>query len=131
MSITHRVLEKDLHLLKLSQPLSGRWATELKQKFQDAYQRGAKRVVVDLEDVAFIDSQGLATLIAGYKIFGREKQNFLLAALQDQPKLLFELTMFNRVFQIFDTVAEAQRPHLIRQTQLFPPVPTFAPQAVA
>ena len=32
MSITHRVLEKDLHLLKLSQPLSGRWATELKQK---------------------------------------------------------------------------------------------------
>ncbi len=107
MTILHRVLEKDLHLLKLNRPLNGRQAKELEQSFKDAFNCGAKRIVIDLEDVPFVDGHGLAALVTGYKLFGRSGQNFRLAALQDQPQLLLELTMFDRIFQVFDNVAAA------------------------
>jgi anti-sigma B factor antagonist len=100
MNILHRVLDADVHLLKLNRPLSGRWATELEQKFKDALNRGAKRVIVDLEDVPFVDSRGLAALVKGYKTFGSNGQNFQLAALQEQPRLLLELTMFDKIFDL-------------------------------
>jgi anti-sigma B factor antagonist len=131
MSISHRVLENNLHLLKLDRPLSGRWATELEQKFEDACTRGARRVIVDLEDVAFVDSRGLAALVAGYKLFGSNKQNFRLAALQEQPTLLFELTMFNRIFQICDSVAAAISQKSRRQSQVTQSAPAFVSQPIA
>jgi anti-sigma B factor antagonist len=118
MSILHHVLETDIHLLKLNRPLSGRWAKELERKFRDAFNRGARQVIIDLEEVPFVDSRGLAALVAGYKIFGSKRQNFRLAAPQDQPKLLFELTMFNRIFQIFDSVTGATAPKVSGQTEL-------------
>jgi anti-sigma B factor antagonist len=107
MSILPRVINKDLQVLKVDRPLSGRCADELEQKFADARSYGVKHVVVDLEDTAYIDSRGLAALVAGYKLFGSDKHNFRLAAPQDQPKLLFELTMFDRIFAVFDNVVDA------------------------
>jgi anti-anti-sigma regulatory factor len=65
------------------------------------------RVVVDLADVPFIDSPGLALLVAGYHLFGSRPQNFRLAALQKQPQLLLELTGFDHIFQCFATASEA------------------------
>jgi anti-sigma B factor antagonist len=107
MSILHRILDKDLHVLKINRPLNGRSAKELEQKFQEAFDCGAKRVIVDLEEVPFIDSSGLSALVIGYRLFGHDSHNFRLAAPQEQPKLLFELTMFNRIFQVFDTLTSA------------------------
>jgi anti-sigma B factor antagonist len=130
MSILHRTLDTDVHLLKLSRPLSGRWANELEQKFNDALSRGAKRVIVDLEDVPLVDSRGLAALVKGYKTFGSNGQNFQLAALQEQPRLLLELTMFDRIFQVFDTVAEAIESIPYHSIQFVQEARAFVPQLV-
>jgi anti-sigma B factor antagonist len=130
MSILHRTLNADVHLLKINRPLSGRWANELEQKFKDALDRGARRVVVDLEEVPLVDSRGLAALVKGYKIFGSNGQNFQLAALQEQPRLLLELTMFDRIFQVFDSVAEATESIPHHSIQFVQEARTFAPQLV-
>jgi anti-anti-sigma factor len=129
MTILHRILEKETHVLKLERPLNRRQAQELEQKFQEAFDCGARRVVVDLAEVPFIDGKGLSALVAGYKIFGHSGQNFRLAGLQDQPKLLLELTMFNRIFQIFDNVTAALNPKSERQASYRPS--TLAAQSVA
>lgn len=130
MNIIHRELARDVDLLKLNRPLNGRWAKELELKFQDAFHRGAKRVVVDLQDVPFVDCLGLAALVAGYRLFGSNRQNVVLVGLQDQPTLLLELTMFDRIFQVFDSVAEVMGSQPFRQEQVHQPVPTFASQPV-
>jgi len=106
MNILHTVLEADVHLIKLSRPLQASLAEEMGHVLQEIARQGAKKVVINLEDVPFIDSRGLAALVAGLKILGGA-QNLRLAAPQAQPKLLFELTMFDRIFQIFDSVAAA------------------------
>ena len=130
MSILHRILETDVHLLKINRPLSGRWANELEQKFKDALDRGARQVVVDLEDVPLVDSRGLAALVKGYKTFGSNGQTFQLAALQEQPRLLLELTMFDRIFQVFDSVAEATESIPQHSIQFVQETRAFVPQLV-
>ncbi len=107
MSLSSNESVADIHIVKLNGPLNVSQAEAVIQRFRDIAEQSPEQVVVDLEDVRFIDSRGLFALVTGYKLFGSESQNFRLAAPQDQPKLLFELTGFDHIFQIFDTVAEA------------------------
>jgi anti-sigma B factor antagonist len=131
VNIHRQTINKDMHILKINQPLSGRCAEELEQKLADSRSFGAKTVVVDLEDVAYVDSRGLAALVAGYKMFGSNVLNFRLAAPQDQPRLLFELTMFDRIFRIFETVTDAVGVIPVQERLVRPVVPAFVSQPVA
>ncbi len=105
--ISHTVLENGVHLINLSQPLHATIAQETMQLFRDASRQGAEKMIVNLEKVPFIDSQGLAALVFGLKLFGN-KSNFCLAAPQLQPRLLFELTSFDQIFYLCDNVAAAR-----------------------
>lgn len=107
-----------IHLIKLNGPLNINQAEAVIQQFRDMSEQGVKRVLIDLEDVCLIDSRGLAALVAGYKIFGSEAQNFQLVGLQDQPQLVFELTGFDRIFQICDSVDEVVAAELNIKVQL-------------
>ena len=110
MDISRRTLEAGVHLVKIDGPLNSSLAGKIKQTFRDTHKQGARHLIVDLKDVPFMDSSGLAALVAGLKIFNSNARNFCLVAPQTQPKLLFELTGFDSVFQVFDNVAEALNP---------------------
>jgi anti-anti-sigma factor len=106
MSVVNRVLAArsgveasagDVHVVELSGPLNLRRALEVSRLFRRLAVRGAERVVVDLDDVPFIDGWGLAALIAGYELFGSQAGNFRLAGLQDQPRLVLELTGYDGI----------------------------------
>lgn len=97
-----------MYLVKMNGALNARSAETAKQTFRELSDQGVAQVIVDLGDVPFIDSSGLASLVSGLKTFGGDAQNLRLAAPQSQAKLLFELTMFDRVFQIYDSVEDAQ-----------------------
>ncbi len=107
MRIVHNEIAEGVCLINLSGPFNASQAERVTQTFRNISKQGVNRVVVNLEDVPLIDSRGLASLVAGYRIFGSDAQNFRLAGLQDQPKLVFELTGFDCIFQIFDETAEA------------------------
>ncbi len=97
----------DIYLLNLSGPFNESRVEPVVEIFRELVDQGVKRVVVNLKDVPLLDSRGLAALITGFKLFGGEPEKFRLVNLQDQPKLVFELTGFDYIFQIFDEVAEA------------------------
>ena len=96
----HQKSAVDSYLVNLSEPLNARRAEGVRQFFKDLAHKGVQRVVVNLEDVPFIDSQGLAALISGYKAFGSDADNFRLVGIPPQPRLVFELTGFDRVFRV-------------------------------
>lgn len=105
--LTNNNVDMATYLVNLSGPLNERQYEPLIQMFRDILAEGITRIVINLQDVPLIDSRGLAALVAGYKLFGRDPQNFRLVALQDQPKLVFELTGFDNIFEIFADLAEA------------------------
>ena len=66
-----------------------------------------KNYVMDLEQVDFMDSAGLGTLIAVLKRITERGGDMKIACLQKKPRMVFEITRAYRVFEIYDTLAEA------------------------
>ena len=117
MNLLYREAAPDTYLVNLSGPLNATRSEDVVRLFGNLSERGIQRVVIDMEAVPFIDSRGLATLIAGYEIFGSDAGTFRLTGVQDQPRLVLELTGFDRVFEtnghLFDGATEviALEPH--------------------
>jgi anti-sigma B factor antagonist len=107
MKITYKSVTPSVSVVSLNGALNARSAEEAKQTFRNLVEQGVKKVIVDLQEVPFIDSSGLAALVSGLKTLGGEASNLKLAAPQSQARLLFELTMFDRVFEIHDSVDDA------------------------
>lgn len=82
-------------------------SNELKQEINKLYESGSKALIIDLNDVHFIDSSGLGALVSGYKNASTHQGSIKLSALQSQVKSMFELTRLQRVFEIYQTVDEA------------------------
>ena len=68
-----------------------------------------RKVILDCSELDYIDSTGLGVMVKFYKNVTANGGNYVLAALQDKPRLVFEITRANRVFNIFKTVDEALR----------------------
>jgi anti-sigma B factor antagonist len=68
-----------------------------------------KRLVVDLSDVTYIDSAGLAALIQAMQKVEGYGGKFLLAGLQETVRSIFEISRLDQVFQIFPDADAALR----------------------
>lgn len=68
---------------------------------------GARRIVVDLAGVTFLDSSGLGALVAGLKAARARGAELRLAAPGAQVRELLRLTALERVFPIFESVEAA------------------------
>ncbi len=107
MEISTKSESSTVSIVSLNGALNARSAEEAKQTFRDLSDKGVEKVIVNLKEVPFIDSSGLASLVSGLKTLGGEASNLKLAAPQSQARLLFELTMFDRVFEIHNSVEDA------------------------
>lgn len=68
---------------------------------------GQAKVVMNLADVNFIDSSGLAVLVQGMKRCQNQDGNLHLCHLQQSVRIIFELTRLDRAFKIFANEEEA------------------------
>jgi anti-sigma B factor antagonist len=64
-------------------------------------------VVVDLSQVTYIDSSGLAVLIEAMQNVGGYGGKFALAGLQQSVQPIFEIARLDQVFRIFPDTAAA------------------------
>src|SRR5258707_14567932 len=68
-----------------------------------------ERMVVDLSDVTYIDSAGLASLIEAMQKVESYGGQFVLAWLQETVRSIFEISRLDQVFQIFPDADAALR----------------------
>lgn len=66
-----------------------------------------KQVVIDLSNVSYIDSSGLAVLIEGMQNASAYGGKLALAGLQETVRPIFEIARLDQVFQIFPNVDAA------------------------
>ena len=81
-------------------------ANDLKAELLALFEQGKKNILIDLQDVRFIDSSGLGALVSGFKNAITNQGSLKLACLQPQVKSMFELTRLHRVFDIYPTPAD-------------------------
>jgi anti-sigma B factor antagonist len=100
--------KNDIVLIRVKEErLDAHNSGDLKLEMNKLFGEGRKNILVDLEDVRFIDSSGLGALVSGFKNAISNQGNLKLAGLQPQVKSMFELTRLHRVFEIFPSSSEA------------------------
>ncbi|WP_035985835.1 STAS domain-containing protein [Leptolyngbya sp. KIOST-1] len=77
-------------------------AEEFRQSVEDMLQNGADIILVDLKDITFIDSSGLGTLVVLLKKIRGMNRSLCICSINDQVRMLFELTSMDRVFEIYE-----------------------------
>ncbi len=82
------------------------WSSELRSAILDALgKRGA--VLVDLDQVSYIDSSGIAALVEGYQTAKTKQVKFGLVSISDAVKAVLELARLDQVFPIYADVNAA------------------------
>jgi anti-sigma B factor antagonist len=66
-----------------------------------------KQVVFDLSTLTFIDSSGLGTLLSCLRQVSNNGGDLKLCALTTQVRAVFQLVRMHRLFDIYETRAEA------------------------
>lgn len=107
MQCSEQLIEKVL-VVELSGRLDLDAEYEL-MKSSDSWLRGKPHIVIDCTNIDFIDSSGLGLLLRILKRAINDKRDIRLAAINEQVRMLFEITRADKVFQIFPTVKEAVR----------------------
>ncbi|MGD1910384.1 MAG: STAS domain-containing protein [Rivularia sp. (in: cyanobacteria)] len=82
-------------------------AWQFRLKLQECISKLSCHVVVNLGQVNFIDSSGLTSLVAGMRDADKVKGSFRICNVHPEAKLVFEVTMMDTVFEIFETEEEA------------------------
>ncbi len=81
-------------------------AIRFKDQMRAITDDGPKRVVLDLQNVQFVDSSGLGAIVAAMKQVGSGRR-LELAGLTSSVKKVFALTRMDSVFTIHGSVEDA------------------------
>lgn len=103
-------------VVKVIQPagiLDGTQVNHLRQEINQAVTANTDIVLIDLENVTFMDSSGLGALVIALKTVRTAGGKLFLCAINDQVKMLFQLTSMDRVFEIFPSRDEFERAVLL------------------
>lgn len=69
-------------------------------------EKGNEVLLINLEEVSFIDSSGLSALIMGLKLMRETGGRMVLCQINEQAQMLFRLTGMDTIFESFATRAE-------------------------
>jgi anti-sigma B factor antagonist len=82
-------------------------APKLREQIVQLVEEGRYHLVVDMEDVEFLDSTGLGVLVGGLKRVRAHDGSLRLVCTQERILKIFRITGLTKVFPIHSTVAEA------------------------
>ena len=75
--------------------------------FKTVKQQKPEQLIVDLSDVSYTDSSGIATLVEGLQLAKDHDSVFKLVGLSEAVLEVFQLVRLERVFNIYPTEEEA------------------------
>lgn len=99
--------------------LAGRFDASSATLFRDTVktllQGGAGKYVVDFQQVDYIDSGGLGSLVSSLRQIRQVEGDIKVSGLNDKVRSVFELTRLHRIFEIFEDTPQAVRSYHGRQ----------------
>lgn len=82
-------------------------APSLRQQISEVQKGNPGRLVIDLSDVPYMDSSGVATLVEAMQVARRRNQKLVLCCPQEKVKAIFEIARLDMVFKIVNSRDEA------------------------
>src|SRR6187401_257396 len=82
-------------------------APETRAALRELIDQKPKRLIVDLSDVPYVDSSGLAVLIGAMQSLEHDGGKFMLAGAQEAVRMILESARLDQYFQLFPHVDAA------------------------
>ena len=104
------IIEKEqdgISIFKLTGRLDSKTSPEFEKKIFDAIENGSKNMVADFEDLDYISSAGLRVILKATKDLKRSDGKFILCAMKDYVKEVFEISGFDSFLPIVTTMDQA------------------------
>jgi anti-sigma B factor antagonist len=98
-----------LMLVRLTGRLNAESSPEVKIVLHQLIETGHSNIMIDLHQVPFIDSSGLASLVSGLRLAREKAGNVTLCCIQSQAQTVFRLTMLDRIFTIYPNLDDAKK----------------------
>lgn len=93
-------MKNNIQIIEPTGILDSNQADAFQQQVDAALERGADAILVDLQDVTFVDSSGLGVLVVALKKIRSAQKDLYVCSVNQQVHMLFELTSMDRVFKI-------------------------------
>lgn len=84
-------------------------ATLFRDTIKNLLKEGTGKFVVDFQQVDYIDSGGLGSLVSSLRQIRQEEGDLKVSGLNDKVRSVFELTRLHRIFEIFEDTPQAVR----------------------
>lgn len=75
-------------------------AGEMRIRLKEALRGKPAKLSVDLSEVSYIDTAGVATLVEAARVARKQGGRLILGGLHDQPRYLLEITHLDHLFDI-------------------------------
>ncbi|HDR05965.1 MAG TPA: anti-sigma factor antagonist [Candidatus Marinimicrobia bacterium] len=66
-------------------------------------------LIFDCSGMDFMDSTGLGALVSSLKYINQASGKLTIANLQSKPRIVFEITRAYKIFDVYNTVEEAEK----------------------
>ena len=99
-------MTEDIKVVQPNGILDASKSQEFREEIIKLLENQPKIVLVDLKDITFMDSSGLGSLVLAFKTLRAANTKLVLCSINEQVKILFELTGMDKVFEIFSNQDE-------------------------
>ncbi|MHB8146556.1 MAG: STAS domain-containing protein [Vulcanimicrobiaceae bacterium] len=104
-----REAQGDCNVVELGGEIDVYTSPKVKDAISDLIDRGIYNLVINLENVRYIDSTGLGVLIGGLKRVREHGGSVNLVCTNPQIKKIFDITGLVKIFGIFETEDAAMK----------------------
>ncbi|BAY08502.1 STAS domain-containing protein [Calothrix sp. NIES-2098] len=91
----------NMKTIELSGILDGIKGNELRREVNDILADGTEILLIDMKGVSFVNSSGLGSLVSAMQAVRNANAKLFVCSINDQVRMLFELTKMDRIFQAF------------------------------
>ncbi|MDZ7722514.1 MAG: STAS domain-containing protein [candidate division KSB1 bacterium] len=81
----------------------------VRKAIMNAANKQVQLILVNLDNVNYMDSSGVATLIEGLQYSKKYGGKIVLAGLQESVRQVFELTKLDKIFTIYNDINTAKK----------------------
>lgn len=97
----------DIPVLDLSGDIDAFTCGKLREAIIGLINAGDRKMVISMDNVRYIDSSGLGTLVGGLRRVSEHDGGLALSGASPQVRKVFNITGLSKVFAIFDDETEA------------------------
>lgn len=108
MDLRIKVRKSDgVPIIVLSGEVDAYTCSHFREAMIETIEAGYSSLVVSMQDVEYIDSSGLGTLVGGLKRASERGGRIAIVCNNSQIRKVFEITGLERVFPIYETESDA------------------------